>query len=122
MMSEFTKGPLTIHGPSQGGTPCDDGGDFCIRDSEGKIIGEAISKVGRVHFKCSGPEYVLRPAEANAQLWAAAPALYAVAQAIIEVGDLHGFDAGEILAGLHEAGVMAEEAIALADGEGVNDE
>jgi hypothetical protein len=43
-----------------------DGGDYAIVDGAGFIIGEAINIVGPMEF---------RPAEANARLWSAAPAL-----------------------------------------------
>lgn len=61
---KYTDGPLTVHGPSPGRGAFDDGGDYCIRDQHGKIIGEAIRLVGH------GDD---RPAEGNAKLWAAAP-------------------------------------------------
>ena len=69
-----TPGPLTIKGPSSGGTPCDDGGDYAIYDTDGYIIGEAIRKVGRDRHGCS---IIVRNAKQNAELWAAAPALAA---------------------------------------------
>ena len=59
-------GPLTIHGPSPGTGPYDDGGDYAIVEN-GKIIGEAIHRV-------DAAEYV--DAEANARLWAAAPRMF----------------------------------------------
>ena len=64
-MTKFTPGPLTIHGPSPGGTSYDDGGDYAIRDPKGHIIGEAICFVES--------SYTPMPAEDNARLWAASP-------------------------------------------------
>ena len=80
-MNEHTPGPLTVHGPSLGGTPCDDGGDYAIYDSEGFIIAEAICKVGRAQ---TPGRYITRPAKANATLWAAAPELYGATKAASE--------------------------------------
>ena len=70
--AKFTKGPLGIEGPSLGGGPIDDGGDFAICDSTGAIIGEAICKTG------PGEYY---PARENATLWAAAPEMYEALEA-----------------------------------------
>jgi hypothetical protein len=73
--NEHTQGPLTIHGPSDGKGPYDDGGDYAIVDADGKIIGEAIHKVDYAEF---------RPARANAHLWAAAPDLLVACEEALE--------------------------------------
>ena len=65
--AKFTKGPLNIMGPSPGGGPNDDGGDYAVLDSAGCIIGEAICRVEPGET---------RDARANATLWAAAPEMY----------------------------------------------
>lgn len=77
-MSQHTPGPWTVHGPSPGKGAFDDGGDYCIRDAEGKIIGEAIALVGHGDH---------RPALANATLWAAAPAMLEALKAVLNCGD-----------------------------------
>ncbi len=69
-MTKYTRGPLTTHGPSPGGTPCDDGGDYAIRDIRENIIGEAICY--------TDSSYIPHNAEANARLWAAAPTMLEV--------------------------------------------
>lgn len=76
MTEKYTHGPLTISGPSPGGTPLDDGGDYCILDADGKIIGEAIHRVGDTEY---------RPARSNAELWANA---YLLVEALEEIRDL----------------------------------
>lgn len=84
-MSEHTTSPLTISKSRP--LSRDNMGDFAIQDAYGYIIGEAYEIVGRK----AGPikngeghvigqaiipgEYITRPAEANARLWAAAPDL-----------------------------------------------
>lgn len=62
----YSKGPLRISGPSQGGGSNDGSGDYAIVEPGGIIIGEAFHRVG---------EDVYRDAEANARLWAKAPDL-----------------------------------------------
>ena len=105
-MSEHTQEPLTIHGPSDGKGPYDDGGDYAIVDPDGKIIGEAIHKVDHTEF---------RPAEANARLWAAAPDLLAASQRLFEeVGCL---SESEKHLGLRAAAEWVRVAIAKAKGE-----
>lgn len=64
---KWTMGPLQVVGPSHGGTPMDDGGDYAILDSDGRIIGEAIHVVSSIDR---------RPAKENAHLWAAAWKLF----------------------------------------------
>lgn len=62
----YSKG-LRISGPSQnGGGLIGDGGDYAIVEPGGIIVGEAFHHISA---------YVWRDAEANAQLWAAAPEL-----------------------------------------------
>lgn len=64
-MKPYTTG-LRVHGPSNvPGIPgqC---GDYALLDADGKIVGEAYRQVGPAE---------VRPAEANALLWAAAPEL-----------------------------------------------
>ena len=74
----YTQGPLEIVGPSNGKQKSiDDGGDYAII-KEGFIIGEAIHLCGQLP---SGVP-VIADAEANARLWAAAPALLAVVEAV----------------------------------------
>ena len=78
-MSGHTPEPLTIKGPSLG--RIDNGvrhdpGDYAILDADGKIIGEAYSLVD---YGKDGT----RPAEANARLWAAAPALLSACEAAL---------------------------------------
>lgn len=68
-----TPSPLTIKGPSPGGTALDDGGDYAILDETRHIIGEAICRVGTATFV---------DAEANAKLWAASPELLEACRAI----------------------------------------
>jgi len=80
-MSDFTEGPLFIQGPSQGGTECDDGGDYAIVDSRHEIIGEAIHKIGHFAF---------RPAEANAALWANSPYMHDLLSRIVDWDDQLG--------------------------------
>ena len=72
-MSEHTPGPLSVVGPSRGGSSYDDGGDYAIVDAHNKIIGEASRLVG--------PGGETRPALENARLWAAAPDLLAACEA-----------------------------------------
>ena len=67
-----TPGPLTINGPSPGGSDMDDGGDYAIVTGD-QIIGEAIRKTAPSTFQ---------PAEANARLWAASPDLLAALRRI----------------------------------------
>ena len=76
---KFTPGPYTIVGPSDGAlTGFDDGGDYGIVDSAGKVIAETIEKVGR---KPDGT-YDTRPALANAQLFRASPDLLDICEKI----------------------------------------
>lgn len=75
-MKTYTHGPLTTSGPSPGGTPLDDGGDYSVLDADGKIIGEAIHRVGDTEY---------RPARANARLWANA---YLLVETLEEIRDL----------------------------------
>ena len=84
MPEKHTLGPLTTKGPSVKKLPHTDGGDYAIIDSKGKIIAEAIYKVGRDDF---------RPALANAKLYAAAPDLLEACEAVLDViqaTDLNG--------------------------------
>ena len=94
--AKFTKGPLGIEGPSLGGGPNDDGGDFAICDSTGAIIGEAICKTG------PGEYY---PARENATLWAAAPEMYEALYRVFEASyaDLHPEDRALVTAALAKA-------------------
>jgi hypothetical protein len=63
--------------PTTGGT------DYAIVDAEGYIVGEASEVVGR-----DGGTFVVRPAWGNALLWAAAPELLRVLEAVSNhVGD-----------------------------------
>ena len=78
-MAKFTPGPLTIHGPSPGGTPYDDGGDYAIHDNNGHIIGEAI--------RFCEKSYTPMPSKENALLWSAAPAMF---EALIGLADKGG--------------------------------
>ncbi|HUT87762.1 MAG TPA: hypothetical protein VMX15_06735 [Candidatus Heimdallarchaeota archaeon] len=67
MEAKFTKGPLSIKGPSLGEMANDAGGDYAILDEEGLIIGESFCRVSTDE---------IRPARENATLWAAAPEMY----------------------------------------------
>jgi hypothetical protein len=70
----YTLGPLTTNGPSPGiQKGFDDGGDYAIVDKHGHIIGEAIHRVSY---------HVDADAEANAQLWSAAPDLLEACKAL----------------------------------------
>jgi hypothetical protein len=74
---KFTPGPWKTKGPSPGLLrSSDDGGDYAVMDEEGFILAEAFRLVGL------GNE---RPAAANADLIAAAPALYAALEAAIDL-------------------------------------
>ncbi len=77
--SKHTPGPLTVRGPSPGGGSMDDGGDYAILNERGHIVGEAYRKVGRNNFGVTFEA----DAEANARLWAAAPDLLAVCEALV---------------------------------------
>ena len=67
MEAKFTRGPLSIKGPSLGEMANDAGGDYAILDEEGLIIGESFCRVSTDE---------IRPARENATLWAAAPEMY----------------------------------------------
>lgn len=77
-MAEHTPGPLIINGPSRARVDMSPtrhyAGDYAILDVEGEIIGEAYHIVGHG---------IDRPAQANARLWAAAPALLAAAELLL---------------------------------------
>ena len=45
-----TPGPLTIVGPSRGGTPCDDGGDYAIMQNGG-VIAETIHRINETRYE-----------------------------------------------------------------------
>jgi len=66
-MSKHTPGPLRIVGPSPGGRPDDDGGDYAIIDKDNELIAETYHHVNYGET---------RPARANAKLFAAAPLMY----------------------------------------------
>lgn len=109
MKATHTPGPLTITGPSggirHGRFQVDDGGDYAIIDSAGKIIGEAI----RLVAECDE-----RPAQANACLWAAAPDLLAACKAIeIQFG---GMADSDIESEARAAIDLTRSAIAKAEG------
>jgi len=61
--AKFTPGPLQSDSIMKGG-----GADYAILDSDGCVIGEA--------FQFLGKRNGTRDAQANAQLWAAAPEIY----------------------------------------------
>jgi len=73
-MTEPTPGPLTITGPSPGKMKViDDGGDYGILDSNGRMIGEAYRVIGIRE---------VADARANATLWSASPVLLAACEAV----------------------------------------
>ena len=49
--------------------------------------------------------------EANARLIAQSPALYEIATGLLDISDMHGFDAAEILASVEELAEKADEII-----------
>lgn len=67
-MSNHTKGPWTIRGPSRPTLDSPDGGDYAILDGEGQIIAETFFRTD-VH--------TTRPSRANAVLISKAPQLFA---------------------------------------------
>lgn len=89
--AQHTPGPLIVKGPSKPTADTPEGGDYAILDADGQIIAETFRAV------CPG-EKGLRPAEANARLFAAAHALLYSAieaagciSACIEICDRGGY-------------------------------
>lgn len=91
-MSDFTSGPWEAEYQT------DDIGEWWIFDKDGYLAAETVL-------------------EANARLIAQSPALYEIATDLIDVSDMHGFDAAEILAGIEELAIKAEATLALVDKE-----
>lgn len=75
-MSTHTAGPFTVKGPSRPTSDTPEGGDYAIFDSDGEIIAECFR---RVNPHASG----IRPARANAKLFAAAPDLLETLRTIV---------------------------------------
>jgi hypothetical protein len=113
MMAYFTPGPWTIKRRKCRSDGKDYGYHRIIRVAHRTMI----ARMGDTY------PYQMRPfiddetMEDNARLIAQSPALYEIAAGLIDISDMHGFDAAEILAGIEELAEKAEAVIALVDRE-----
>jgi hypothetical protein len=97
-MSEYTKGPLQY---VRARTPDNTGGyNYCIGDTEGKIIAETFEHVA---FNDLGG-YEIRPAAENARLYACAPEMAEMLLRVWNHGP--GYARHEAEALLKKAGVL----------------
>lgn len=107
-VSDFTKGPWDFTGPKRRltlnlieGIPTKKT-FYCVDGRKGHRMAFDVAFVEE---------------EANARLIAQSPTLYDIAAGVIELHDMHGFDAAEILAGIEELAEKAEAVVALVDKE-----
>lgn len=102
MLSEHTPLPWELRGPSPGHMRgFDDGGDYAVA-AAGQIIAEFIHQTDR---------HIYQPAEANARLFMAAPALLAACRAYI-----HSVRVDNSPGKQHAAMKLIEAAAAKAEG------
>jgi hypothetical protein len=102
---KFTPGPWRSNGPCK---PDNTGGrDYCVMDSDGKIIAEVFEHVG---FSDDRKSYATRPAYDNANLIAASPRMYEALQAALPfiVGALAFVDCKKQIAQIEAALNLAE--------------
>lgn len=99
-MSEFTPGPWVVR---RAGKPDNTGGyDWAIVAPGKAIIAECFE---HVDWREPGVSYDLRPAEAHARLFAAAPDLLAALEGMLEI---HGCDLEEAAARLKARAAIAK--------------
>lgn len=103
MEQKHTQGDWTIR---RAKTPDNTGGyDYAVLDKDGAVIGEAFEHVGKL-----GTSYDVRPAKANATMFAAAPDLLEACQSILEHWASGNFSRGQ------ELWAKLKSAIAKAEG------
>lgn len=80
-MTQAKHTPGSLHCRAASSLDNTGGRDYCILDSEGKVIGEAFEHVG---FGDDRSTYEKRPAAQNALLWSAAPELLEALKALYQ--------------------------------------